>query len=302
MQDGKRLFIAYHNKQRRKEIRRQQFHEMYKRLLIKKVVRKQMPRPVTSGSVFKMDKQNKKHRNSAAAGGGGGAPAAAATIDVYAAGGGGGGGNGKPVEQLPSFNSSTLMTTIEYYGCEKNTKSCVGAVYNGRPFYVYQEKHTPPCCLEKLRSVFHHVLEELENVGIRYWLDNHALKGAIDTNVLTPDAFEIDIGFNAFDLERSTYLKKSQSRPLIDPANFYWIKATDGQYFRVQYSKQNQIGLNLLPFDVDADRVVPSGFYGWKAKGFSSEYLHPMSTVVFLGKNVMCPNNVKEFLDLKGIK
>lgn len=289
MQDGKRLFIAYHNKQRRKEIRRQQFREMYKKLQIKKVIRKQMPRTNMAAAVgSKMDKQKKRR------GGGPSAAiaAAAAAIDIDT--------GGKPAAEI--FNVSSLVTTVQYYGCEKNTKSCVGPVYNGRPFYVYLDKHTPPCCLEKLRTVFQHVLDEFENVGIRYWLDNHALKGAIDANALGVDAFEIDIAFNAFDLERSAFLKKSQSRPLIDPANFYWIKATDGHYFRVQYSKLNQIGVNLMPFDIDSDRVVPSGFYGWKAKEFSSEYLHPMSMVVFLGKNVMCPNNVKEYLELKGIK
>lgn len=284
LQDGKRLFTAYHNKQRKKETRRQQFRDMYRRLQIKKVIRKVSAKP-------KMEKQ-KKHRAGGGNAGGAGGPVAGGVIEA-------------PSELKPSeihTANATLVTTVSFYGCEKNTRSCVGPVYNSRPFYVYLEKHTPPCCAEKLKTVFQHVLDEFENVGIRYWLDNQALKGAIDTNGLSADAFEIDIGFNAFDLERSAFLKKCQTRPLIDAVGFYWIKATDGHYFRVQFSKINQIGVNLLPYDIEGDRVIPSGFYGWKAKEFSSEYLHPMSTVVFLGKNVMCPNNVKEFLDLKGIK
>lgn len=201
-----------------------------------------------------------------------------------------------------TLNSSRqLVTTIEYYGCDKNTKSCVGTVFNQKPFFVYLGRHTPPCCLDKLKVVVQHVLDELENVGIRYWLDNQALKTAIESGGLNVDAFEIDISFNAFDLERSETLKKSQTRPVVDASGFYWMKATDGHYFRVMYSKVNQIGVNLLPFELNGERMVPNGFYGWKAQEFSSEFVHPMSSVVFLGKNVMCPNNVKEFLELKQI-
>lgn len=258
---------------------------MYRKLLIKKVIRKTTGKPVA-----KINKQN-RHKMIM---------------------GGSNSNNEVKVENTQNQNSEhhiniannslPLITTVEFYGCEKNTKSCVGSVFNQKPFYTYLEKHTPPCCLEKLKMVFIHIIEEFENVGIRYWLDNHALRSAIETNNLSPNAYEIDISFNVFDLERSSLLKKSQVRPLVDVSGFYWIKATDGHYFRVQYSKVNQIGVNLLPFDLSGDRVVPSSFYGWKSKEFSSEFLHPMSTVVFLGKGIMCPNNVKEFLALKNIK
>jgi len=203
-----------------------------------------------------------------------------------------------------AHNTSLLPLTneITYYGCEKNTRSCIGKVYNMKPFYVYLGRHTPPCCVEKLKIVFLRIIEEFENVGIRYWLDNLALKSAIETNALSLDGYEIDISFNVNDLERSLPLKKSQSRPFTDNNGFYWIKATDGHYFKVQYSKMNQIGVNLLPFELSNDHIKPNNFFGWKAKEFSVDYLHPMSTVLFLGKNIMCPNNVREFLEMKNIK
>lgn len=258
-------------------MRKQQFKEMYKRLDIKKVIRK-----FAGKSAAKIEKFRKHQKD-------GKSPLANNRIagDLI----------------ILSNTSLPLLTTTEYFGCERNTKSCVyeksGIIYNHRPYYVHLQRSTPPCCMEKLKLVFGHVLEELENVGIRYWLDNAALKMAVEVNQLAHDAYEIDISFNANDLERSQYLKKAQSRPTIDAAGFYWIKATDGHYFRVQYSKQNQIGINLLPFDINGDRVRANGFYGWKATEFSAEFLHPMSTVAFLNKNVMCPNNVRDFLDLK---
>ncbi|XP_031620717.1 fukutin-related protein isoform X2 [Contarinia nasturtii] len=270
LQDGKRLFTAFHNKQRRKEIRKQQFKNMYKKIQIKKVVRKYR------GKIN--DRHNKQHEKKA-------------TRDIF--------GNAMPAIVLSNVSIPILINT-EYFGCEKNTRSCIGTVFR-KPFYVYLKRNTPPCCLEKLKSVFYHVLEELTNVGIRYWLDNVALKSAIETSELARDAFEIDISFISYDLDRSTLLKKAQTRPVIDNLGFYWIKATEGQYFRVQYSKQNQVGVNLLPFSMIGERVRANGFFGWKAKEFSAEFLHPMSTVIFLNKNVMTVNNVCDFLSLKNI-
>lgn len=280
LQDGKRLFTAFHNKQRRKEIRKQQFKNMYKLLQIKKVVRK-----YAGKSASKIDRHHKQHQQQLQQQLSDKKIQSAPTIPL-------------PSETIILSNVSLpLLTNVEYFGCEKNTRSCIGTVYDRKPFYVYLKRNTPPCCLEKMKSVFSHVLDELENVGIRYWLDNFALKSAIETNSLAHDAYEIDISFNSYDLERSISLKKAQVRPVTDSAGFYWIKATDGQYFRVQFSKQNQIGVNLLPFSIIGDRVHANGFFGWKAKEFSAEFLHPMSTVIFLNKNVMSPNNVRDYLE-----
>jgi len=93
-----------------------------------------------------------------------------------------------------------------------------------------------------------------------YWLDNRALQSAIETNHLSPDAYDIDISFNVQDLERSNAMKKSQSKPYVDNEGFYWIKATDGHYFRVQFSKPNQVGVNLLPYAITGTEAKPSGF------------------------------------------
>lgn len=274
LQDGKRLFTAYHNKLLKKEIRKQQFKEMYKKLNIKKIIRKFAGKSPAKIEKFRKQREGKSMSNPS---------------------------NLDDSRIILSNTSLPLLTTVEYYGCEKNTRSCIGTVYDRKPFYYYMDRNTPPCCIEKLKTVFNHVLEEFENVGIRYWLDNYALKYAVEINQLASDAYEIDISFNSYDLDRSSFLKKAQTRPLADASGFYWIKATEGHYFRVQYSKQNQIGVNLLPFDINGDRVIPNGFYGWKAKSFSTEFLHPMSTVLFLNKNVMCPNNVREFLEQKNI-
>lgn len=201
----------------------------------------------------------------------------------------------------------TTTTTVQYFGCERNTASCIGPVHQRRPQFAALGRHTPPCCARKLRAVALHVLAELENVGIRHWLDGVALRSAIDTGRLDADAYEVDVGVVAADVERSEWLRRCLQRRggagLADAAGFYWTRAVDGHYFRVQYSRANRVGVNVLPFDLVGvgDRVRPAGHGGWKAREFSAEFLHPMSSVVFLGRSVQCPNNVREFLAIKNL-
>uniref|UniRef100_A0AAG5DU29 FKRP stem domain-containing protein n=1 Tax=Anopheles atroparvus TaxID=41427 RepID=A0AAG5DU29_ANOAO len=281
-QEGRKLFTAYHTKTKRRNVRKEQFKALYRRLQVKKVIRKN----------YLYDKAGGRGSLVAAGAGGAGAPGVNAAP------------RRKYVKSYEHNNQTiSLLTEIAYYGCEKQTKSCIGQVHNGRPFYRYLGRHTPPCCMEKLKAVFRHVVDEFENVGIRYWLDNRALRDAIEQKTLAEDAYEIDLSFNGDDVQRSVALRKAQTKPYTDEAGFHWLKATDGHYFRVQFSKVNQIAVNLLPFDLSSGELVrPSGFYGWKARKFSVEFLHPMSTVLFLGKPIMCPNNVIEYLEVKNVK
>lgn len=293
---------SYHSKARRKALKKDQFKDLYQKLQFKKIVKKFHFVPQKSHQ--KSAKKNKKGKNAAdKSGKNGGFKSGKESkdpIDVLI----------EPLE-LPAtvLVNQTVASLVQprtdvcYYGCEKNTRSCIGQIFNQKPFYVYMNRHTPPCCLDKLKTVFQYLIEELENTGIRYWLDNSALKDAIELNELSSDAFEIDISFNVNDYNRSTALKRCfDSRPFTDLSGYYWIKATDGQYLKVQFSKTNEIHVNLLPFEIQRDKMIPKGFYGHKAKEFSIEFLHPMSNLFFLGRNVFAPNNAPTYLTAKGYK
>lgn len=300
--EGRKLMTSYHSKTRRKAMKKDQFKELYRKLQFKKVVKKFHFVPQKSHQ--KSSKKNKKGKGAGEKGGKGGGfkfgKESNDPIDVLI----------EPLElPVTVFTNQSVSSLVQmktdvcFYGCEKNTKSCVGQIYNQKPFYLYMNRHTPPCCLEKLKTVFQYLIEELENTGIRYWLDNSALKDAIELNDLSSDAFEIDISFNVNDYNRSTALKRCfDSRPFTDLAGYYWIKATDGQYLKVQFSKTNEIHVNLLPFEIQNDKMIPKGFYGPKAKEFSIEFLHPMSNLYFLGRNVFAPNNAPSYLTAKGFK
>lgn len=290
---------SYHSRSIRKTIKKDQFRDLYKRLQIKKVVKKYHYIPEQ-----KRLKNSKKNRGKGNKNGDknpkigsnmkiGKEPNVDVLIEQLEV----------PASYFANQSAQVQMRTdTNYFGCEKNTKSCIGQVFNEKPFYLYLNRHTPPCCLEKLKTVFQYIVEELENTGIRYWLDNLALKDAIESSDLSKDAYEIDISFNVNDYNRSTALKRCfDSRPFTDLSGFYWIKATDGHYLKIQYSKVNEIHVNLLPFELQGDKMVPKGFYGPKAKAFSIEFLHPMSTVYFLGHNVFTPNNIPNYLNMKGL-
>ncbi|KAG5683028.1 hypothetical protein PVAND_012338 [Polypedilum vanderplanki] len=304
---GKKLMSSYHSRMKRKNLKKEQFKALYKKLQFKKVVKKYhfIPEDKTSLKSLKKnrgkgnnklynEKNLKSNTNVKATSKDG------REIDVL-------------IEQLevPSsfFQYSNrsaqvqINTDISYFGCEKNTKSCIGQVYNEKPFYLYLNRHTPPCCLEKLKNIFKYVVEELENTGIRYWLDNKVLSDIVEFNDLSNDAYEIDISFNVNDYNRSTAVRRCfDSRPFTDLAGYYWYKATDGHYLKIQYSKTNEIHINLLPYEIKNDKMIAKGFFGAKAKSFSIEFLHPMSTVSFLGRNVFIPNNVRSYLNVKGFK
>lgn len=293
---------SYHSKTRRKALKRDQFKVLYQKLQFKKVVKKFQMLPLKSHQKASKKKKGKNGLDKSAKNSGGFkfGKDTKDLIDVLI----------EPLE-LPAtvFMNQSVTSLVQmktdtcFYGCEKNTRSCIGQIFNEKPFYLYMNRHTPPCCLEKLKTVFQYLIEELENTGIRYWLDNSALKDAIETSELSNDAFEIDISFNVNDYNRSTALKRCfDSRPFTDLAGYYWIKATDGQYLKVQFSKTNEIHVNLLPFETQSDKMVPKGFYGPKAKEFSIEFLHPMSNLLFLGRNVFAPNNAPSYLTAKGFK
>lgn len=67
----------------------------------------------------------------------------------------------------------TRGDAVEWYGCSRDTARCFGPVVNGVPSYIYQDRYTPPCCLAGLRKVANHVFDELEEAGIRYWLEGN---------------------------------------------------------------------------------------------------------------------------------
>ncbi|KAJ8933165.1 hypothetical protein NQ314_014172 [Rhamnusium bicolor] len=169
--------------------------------------------------------------------------------------------------------------TIEWYGCTKDTVRCFGTVFESMPSYLFEKKWTPPCCLSNLRKTARHVFNSLDEAGVRYWLEAGSLLE---------------------DLSRCAWLKKAKDKPVVDPKGFLWEKATEGNFYHVHYSKSNKIHVNLFPFYSKNGTVTKdSWFTNHKNMEFPDNFLHPMSSIDFIGRSVPSPNNIRDFLELK---
>ncbi|CAD6228166.1 GSCOCG00006385001-RA-CDS [Cotesia congregata] len=190
---------------------------------------------------------------------------------------------------------------VDWYGCSRDTPRCFGSIVNGVPSYLYQNRFTPPCCLAGLRKVAHHVFDKLEEVGIRFWLEGSSLLGAMKNGDILPWDYQVEIGINRDDLNRSPWLVKARNKPVTDNHGFVWEKATEGEFYKVQYSKINRLHVNLLPFYVKNGTMTRDSWF-LKNRDFPEQFLHPMSSIEFAGRQVPSPNNIRDFLEIKYYK
>ncbi|XP_031841357.1 ribitol 5-phosphate transferase FKRP [Nomia melanderi] len=191
--------------------------------------------------------------------------------------------------------------SIEWYGCSRESSRCFGSIINGVPSYLYQKRYTPPCCLSGLRKVAHHAFDKLEEVGIRFWLEGGSLLGAMKYGDILPWDHEVQIGVNRDDIERSPWLIKAMIKPTVDNDGFVWEKAAEGDFFKVQYSKINHLNVNILPFYARNGSMIKAAWF-LNQRNFPEQFLHPMSSIEFAGRQVPCPNNIRDFLELKYFK
>ncbi|KAG5883704.1 hypothetical protein JTB14_007423 [Gonioctena quinquepunctata] len=188
----------------------------------------------------------------------------------------------------------------EWYGCTKETPHCFGTVLESMPSYLYENKWTPPCCLLNLRKTARHTFNMLDEAGIRYWLEAGSLLGAMRSGDILPWDHDVDVGFIRGDLTRCVWLNKAKDRPVTDPEGFLWEKATEGNFYRVYFSRINKIHVNLFPFySRNGSMVKDSWFTSHRNMEFPENFLHPMSSIDFIGRSVPSPNNIRDFLELK---
>ncbi|XP_014218142.1 fukutin-related protein [Copidosoma floridanum] len=204
-------------------------------------------------------------------------------------------------EKLGVKKVTRSPSNVEWYGCTRETSHCFGSVVNGVPSYLYQNRFTPPCCLAGLRKVAHHVFDKLEEVGIRYWLESSSLLGAMRNGDILPWDHEVVVGVNRDDIGRSPWLVKARNKAVVDNLGYVWEKATEGEFFKVQYSKANRLHVSLLPFYSKNGTMTKDAWF-LKNCNFPEQFLHPMSSIEFAGRHVPSPNNIRDFLDIKYYK
>lgn len=189
---------------------------------------------------------------------------------------------------------------VTWFGCSRETPRCFGTIIDHLPSYLYLGKWTPPCCLNNLRIVGRHVFEKLTDFGVRFWLEGESLLGAMKYSDILPWDYKIDVGINKDDISRADYLVKAKNKQFTDPKGFVWEKATEGEFFRVHFSKINRLHVNIFPFySKNGTMAKDTWFTNHKNVEFPDNFLHPMSSIEFFGLQVPCPNNIVDFLELK---
>lgn len=188
-----------------------------------------------------------------------------------------------------------------WYGCTKETSRCFGTVINDMPDYIYNGKWTPPCCLEALRVTSKHVFQILDNCKVRYWLEGGSLLGAARSGDIIPWDYDVDIGIYRDDISKCQPLVECEKEKFVDPEGFLWEKATEGDFFRVQYSSSNHMHVDIFPFYSKNGTMTKDTWIQTHRQDteFPETFLNPLTKIPFAGLMASAPNNIREFLELK---
>ncbi|KAM4642467.1 ribitol 5-phosphate transferase FKRP isoform 1-T2 [Discoglossus pictus] len=188
----------------------------------------------------------------------------------------------------------------KWFGCSKETPRCFGTVVEDTPQYLYEGRWTPPCCLRALRITARHVITVLEASGVRYWLEGGSLLGAARNGDIIPWDYDVDLGIYLEDVDLCAELRGAQGGSLVDSEGFVWERAVEGDFFRVQYSQNNHLHVDLWPF-YPRDGVMTRDSWTGHPQDveFPESYLQPLQTLPFIGGMAQAPNRHVELLRMK---
>ncbi|KAL8565252.1 hypothetical protein ACOMHN_001150 [Nucella lapillus] len=189
----------------------------------------------------------------------------------------------------------------DYFGCTKTTPRCFGTIIDDMPDFLYEGRWTPPCCLKALRETTKHAFSILDSEGVRYWLEGGSLLGAARSGDIIPWDYDVDIGIYKDDIGKSSHLKDALESSFVDEQGFVWEKATEGEFFRVQYSEHNRLHVDIHPFYSRDGTMTKNTWFKTHRQDteFPEHFLIPLTKIPFVGIQANAPNNVREFLEFK---
>ncbi|NWU73916.1 FKRP protein, partial [Pterocles burchelli] len=187
-----------------------------------------------------------------------------------------------------------------WYGCAKDTPRCFGTVHAQTPEYLLAGRWTPPCCLRALRETARHVVGILENAGVRYWLEGGSLLGAARLGDIIPWDYDVDLGIYREDIGKCRWLAAATMAPVEDDEGFFWEKATEGEFYRVHYSRTNRLHVDLWPFYSRGGVMTKETWLGHPQDvEFPEKFLLPLVPMNFAGFTALAPNDPRAFLEFK---
>ncbi|XP_053203351.1 ribitol 5-phosphate transferase FKRP-like [Panonychus citri] len=196
---------------------------------------------------------------------------------------------------------TTSSGEIEWYGCNKGSTRCFPSIFNNTPSYLFDNKWTPPCCLENLRKTARRVFSVLEKCGTRYWLEGGSLLGAVRNGDIIPWDFDVDLGIYQEDINNCPLLLYATKQPVKDDEGFIWEKAIEGEFLRVQFSEMNRVHVDLFPFYPKNGMMTKRTWFHDhpQDKEFPEAFLKPLIKIPFVGWQAYAPANVTQFLEYK---
>ncbi|KAF0309641.1 Fukutin-related protein [Amphibalanus amphitrite] len=189
----------------------------------------------------------------------------------------------------------------QWHGCTRDSARCFPSLVDDTPDYLHRGRWTPPCCLRHLRHTARHVLRALTVCGARHWLEGGSLLGAVRSGDIIPWDSDVDVGMYLDDVPGCAPLRDAVKRPVVDEQGFVWEKAPEGRFFRVQFSAQNRIHVDIFPFYSRNGTMTKDTWFATHRQDceFPEHYLTPLETLPFVGVNASVPNRARQFLELK---
>ena len=189
----------------------------------------------------------------------------------------------------------------KYHGCSKQTPRCFPSVIDV-PYYLYDGRWTPPCCLKGLRETARHVFRTFHMMDLKYWLEGGSLLGAARYNDIIPWDYDVDIGMFMNDVTNTSMLREIwEGKKHVDYKGYVWEKAREGDFIRVQYSEVNHLHVDIFPFYEKNYMMTKNTWFKShrQDREFPSHYLKPLREIYFIGMTVFAPNNHRSFLEFK---
>ena len=188
-----------------------------------------------------------------------------------------------------------------WHGCTRDTPRCFPSLVDDTPDYLHRGRWTPPCCLRHLRHTARRVFSVLTACGARHWLEGGSLLGAVRAGDIIPWDSDVDLGMYLDDVINCALLRDAIKQPVVDDQGFVWEKAPEGRFFRVQFSAQNRVHVDIFPFYSRNGTMTKDTWFATHRQDceFPEHYLTPLETMPFVGVNASVPNRAREFLELK---
>jgi hypothetical protein len=206
--------------------------------------------------------------------------------------------------------------TVNWRGCGKETLPC--------PFNLYINRlglNTAPCCREHMAELCHYVASCLRDMRVVHWLEGGNLLGAVrESGRLL--AWEDDIDLSVVLDNATTFDSLAAGLAECGARNGYYVDVFKNKRFIAisydppgvwpfsweRYRMRGEIRLDLAVYRhalsygkpvlerknlKGAMPLTESGGYG-----VPREIVLPTSTIAFLGGNIACPNQPKDYLRL----